>query len=713
MKLLRWSVQAGRNVFLVPIIPNRVSFAILVLRALDELEESPPSGIGREPLDDRDIVAVTLPELAAEAYQEALQCLPTISVLLLGNTVQSGPEYRELLSVGPTDGFTEALRSAGERRCKVRFLDIPLDPSALIKNCASAFPPSFDDGTILSVGAAEFLTRWQGILSTPPVRTEPIDSAREAAIAASIQRLAPMCRRLIVFCSSSLLLNIKNILPFVQRPNVEIGLRSEKMAVSRFDAGERELLFNIDDFPYFAEFYEEERQKRRIGQFDKLKFVEECLLRISSQIAADQTSTRRALVLSDYLRNLCRTWELCSPNHSVVLNALKGSLSTVAAQAALNKLYSYRGKLDTKVGWNSRGDLRLFSRRQQDAVGRLRIVRRDCSPNNAHSIVGGPEAFGGGSGNAGGGRNRDWSPVDFHYERLESIRQRVLRVAVSEGSGFKVQEFQGSIERGIDVRRSVRSIVRDGKLFVKVKVRGLRPLQIRTAPIVWIMRQQERASISTHTASIDFGRRSGDKNINDRDYEFVRCQHAAYDSQITKEMADPNVTVGFFYIAGRISFLPFIGNVKADFFSGNNVLERVPNHKAMVHPEDVGCLDPRLEPLADQRNWDELLLLTASLYAERCVVLVAPQSYEVEPRVHRALTGRKQQLLRVNIDVLSSTERFWLERSPAAQGKTEKISEERYEAEIWPELERVWGSVADWQREYYARKDKAFDGLAR
>lgn len=689
MSTLRWSLQLGRNVFFVPVIPGRVSFAILAARAFKEWdEEVRRSGDGCT--DGRDVVAVSLPECIEDEYMTALSGLPRPSVLFLRCRAQEGDEYRELISVSPTDGFTEAARQAQARKCGLRFIDMTIDPSQLLRDCGSAFPQSFDDGIVLSAGVRDFLNSFEHFLSKPPIRRDPADSLREAALVRGIQKLAPVCRRLFVFCSAPLLQNIEQMLSYPQLHPPVSAAPPDLPTVSRYWAAEQEILRNLDDFPFFAEFYEEQRSHPLFPDLDRMRFVQECLLHTLHSDSSDRVSVRRLGVLMTYLQSLCRSTDRCSPGHQQVVGAIHGALPKGTAQRILGKLYSFGSELNVKAEVTSRGSLSLISRRQRLPIDDIRVARRDCSSNwwNGVEVVTKAE---GERVRPGEERDRSWSPTDFHMERLEKIRQRILKIAVLQGTGTTSQEFRGSLEDGIDLRRSVRSVVRDENVFVRARSRGLRASEVRNSPVVWILKQCISANIATNIISSDEFPSSITKvsNINRQD-EYVRYHSASLGQRITHVYNGPEFRVLYHEIVGWAAFAPFVGNLNPEILLGAKLEERLPNHRTMLHPAGIGCLDPALASLVDHCLWDEVLLLTACKYAQRCVILVAAADYNPSDRVRLAMIGRKVILLRVNAEVLSGTERFWLSRKPSAQGDTRNVPRERFATEIWPALERQW-----------------------
>jgi len=459
--------------------------------------------------------------------------------------------------------------------------------------------------------------------------------------------------------------------------------------VSRFRAGETELLANLDDFPNFAEVFEDLRGSDLVGTCDRIDFVEECLLRAIHSDPADAISVRRLGVLSTYLRAICREADRCSPSRAQIVTAIMGSLTRPSGERVLQQLHQFKSALDVRVETSDDGTLGLISRRQPGPIDQIRLVRRDCSPNGRNRValdIQTPITPPGRSDE----RNRDWQPDDFHYERLEPIRRKVLRHAVLGGTATTSQEFRGSLEQGIDLRRSIRSAVKDDRIFVRQKARGLRTGHILGAPIVWILRESERGGFNTRPFGAEALAKLLPTHAIDEDDEFVRCQHVSAGHRITRKYKDPSLTIAYHYVVGRVTYGPFIGDPLLGLLRGARLEAKFPNHRRMVHPWGVGCLDPSFEPVAHQHRWDELLLLSAAKHADRCLILVAPADYEPAEPVRQMFVRSRITLLRVNLELLNPLETFWLSRAPVAEGKTKECSQERFAKEIWPALEAEW-----------------------
>ena len=66
-----------KNLHFVPVIPQRLNFAVLVQRAVHQLDHGP---LGM--LDQEDLIAVSLPRSVREHVESAIDKFPTVSLVI-------------------------------------------------------------------------------------------------------------------------------------------------------------------------------------------------------------------------------------------------------------------------------------------------------------------------------------------------------------------------------------------------------------------------------------------------------------------------------------------------------------------------------------------------------------------------------------------------------------------------------------------------------
>src|SRR5262249_32157989 len=131
-------------------------------------------------------------------------------------------------------------------------------------------------------------------------------------------------------------------------------------------------------------------------------------------------------------------------------------------------------------------------------------------------------------------RDTSWQPRDYHDARLEKIRERIIHVVLSHGGGDRSQEVRGSVGVGLDIRRTVRSVLLGDKSFVKSKAMGFRPQQIREAPIAFLLDVSAGASFSTESVE-ETKVRGLREQVGTTEYknaDFVRSMYASSDSTV-------------------------------------------------------------------------------------------------------------------------------------------------------------------------------------
>src|SRR5215469_7937686 len=106
------------TVFFVPILRHHLNFAVAVQRAVQQLD-----------LDERDLIAVGLPESIRASMLTAIGRLPRVSLVI---SSLSDCDQREVFPVTPADGIVEGVRLATERRIPLQFVDQELAPGHLL-----------------------------------------------------------------------------------------------------------------------------------------------------------------------------------------------------------------------------------------------------------------------------------------------------------------------------------------------------------------------------------------------------------------------------------------------------------------------------------------------------------------------------------------------------------------------------------------------------
>ena len=141
------------NLFFVPVLRQRLSFAALVQEALHSLE------LDSEWNASEDLIAVVLPKSVEPSLREAIARLDTTDnpgiSLIVAHVPQVGS--REVFPVTPCDAMIEGVRIAHERHCPIEFVDLDVSPANLLKGPCIKDPNWADDTLTSLIGSRNIL----------------------------------------------------------------------------------------------------------------------------------------------------------------------------------------------------------------------------------------------------------------------------------------------------------------------------------------------------------------------------------------------------------------------------------------------------------------------------------------------------------------------------------------------------------------------------
>jgi hypothetical protein len=282
------------NLYFVPVVRQRLNFAVLTRRALAELPD----------WDDRDLIAVALPASVAPAVRTALKegdrGGPVLPVSLIVSSWRDEHLTHEVFPVSPADALIEAVRFADERRLPLEWIDQELAPGSLRQRACLQAADWPDDGLALRWGAERYLDTVAGLVQQPPVRFEPVDTWREEHVADRLRQLCHHYRRVLVVCEAT---HVRPVCRLLRGPGRHLCISPEAAAGARLRAVRPTLAYvlrALDDFPRVVEKYEQERRAGRAANFDKMAAFFRCLQEGFGQ----PLSTRSLLAFRAYLQSL-------------------------------------------------------------------------------------------------------------------------------------------------------------------------------------------------------------------------------------------------------------------------------------------------------------------------------------------------------------------------------------------------------------------------
>ena len=236
----------------VPVIRSRLSFAILVRRAILELLHESKKA-------ERDLViAVQLPPSLDEIVGLAIDQLPKVSLI----AVESRPrEHKEIIPITPCDGLVEAIRTAREENLSLRYIDQEIVPGDLVHRHCLGGNDWPDD--VLEVGPEQYRKDLGAELNRPPLRLEPVDTLREIHMAQVIRRLCTQYQppNVVVVCDVT---HVQPLRELLRKPQLqpEVGSSATgELSVHRMNPSLPVLLGYLDDIPQLVEVYDDLRRK--------------------------------------------------------------------------------------------------------------------------------------------------------------------------------------------------------------------------------------------------------------------------------------------------------------------------------------------------------------------------------------------------------------------------------------------------------------------
>jgi hypothetical protein len=442
-----------RSVRLVPILHNRMEFALEVRRQFEEFRPRH--------------VAVEYPSTLSEPILSGVRRLPLLSVV----HYQESDGAFLYLPLEPTDGQVEALRLALERSLPVHFVDrdtegYPLDRS-----------PMPDPYALTRIGHYLFC---QAYLHAGRRASHSLeDELREKTMAYHLQRLAEAGERVLFVCG---LAHLPGLLEMLDQPQTEvIGRRHrDKVGLAHLHRdSSREIM---TEMPLLAARYERFRSEG--GNPDRLK-VNQDLIQAAREKHRKNSREELSRVQIRVLHKFARNYALVSGGLVPGFYHL-----VVAARGAVDDNFAYEVWEDgSDYPWQteepgipvmrlSGEDLFLdekrirFHRRVKSFRRRLvpvpvRRKKREKKPGEWKKSFGGMFIC-------------SYPPEDVVIEGYgRHLQKRAMEIKTEENA--RIVPFQSSMLDGLDIRQTIRDWPQ-GKIYVKEG----RPLRGKVGSVVVI-----------------------------------------------------------------------------------------------------------------------------------------------------------------------------------------------------------------------------------
>jgi hypothetical protein len=629
-------LQVG-NLYFVPVIRQRLNFAVLVRQALRALP-----GWGGE-----DLLAVAVPPSAGPHLRAAVagQAGPLLPISLLIATWK-GEAHHEVFPVTPADGTVEAIRCAEQFGWPIEWIDQDIVPGNLRLRACLRTMDWVDDGLALCCGAAAFLDAVAPHLDHPPIRFDPVDVWREEHMAERLRALAPRYRRVLVVCEA---VHVRPLCRQLRAPGRQLHHAADAAGQVHYKVIRPSVQYRLnalDDFPRLVERYERQRHEGEAAAFDKLTAFFDVL----PEALGMPISTRALMIFRQFLTSLLEQSRRVSPRLEEVEEACLGCFGPATAGRVSAYLAGYGNEISlervSKAPPQRLADFQVVIANVSPEAG---YVSRFCNPSPTQYTAEPPPLMPATPAPAfPAGR---WTVLAPTSTFEAAMRTKAANLARQAQNRTRVTPFTGSLHAGLDLRRTLRSCLSETPTLY-VKERTAKSAQdFFQEPIVWLLRMPAPDRyLPGYTLTCHLNA-WGDVNV-------VRaCGLIGGDERIYSA-EDGAFTIGRNVCCGRVTYYDDVDPGRALTKRGDRSASRVP-----IYEIDYGLCFPLGEILrslhAHARRgtpWWDMLFLSAITYAGQAVLGVVPEGFQLSPVVRSEAAARGKKLLCIHLTQFSRLE---------------------------------------------------------
>ncbi len=455
MTLIRKNKIEWQNVRLVPILHNRMEFAIEVRRQFEEFRP--------------DRVAVEYPDTLGDKILQGVKRLPLLSVVYYED--KDGAFTYLLLE--PTDGQVEAVRMALSEGLPIHFIDrdtsgYPLD-----------YSPMPDPYAVKKIG--HFLYS-QAYLKVSQTHTSfPEDALREKTVAYHLQRLSRKGERILFVGGLSHLPGLQDLL---DQPQTQVIGRRKREGVGLAHLHKESSQEVLSEIPYLAAAYERTRSSDGLDKMDRLKTISQLI-----SIAAknhwkrnkEELSRTQIRILHKFARNYALLTGYLVPNFYQLIVAARGAADDNFAYEVWEKgsEYPWQTEEPSLPILHLKGEDIFLDQKRIRFHRRLKTMRRRLVPIPVRKKK--RERYPGEWRKEFKGFSIcSYPPEDVVVEGYgHYLKKKAFEIKSEENS--RIEPFMCSMMEGLDIRETIRDLKR-GTIYVKAE----RPLKGKVGSVVVI-----------------------------------------------------------------------------------------------------------------------------------------------------------------------------------------------------------------------------------
>ena len=446
---------AWKNIRLVPILHNRMEFAMEVRRQFEEFEP--------------DHVAVEYPDTLEEKILQGVKRLPFLSVVYYEETDGSFT----YLPLEPTDGQVEAIRLALSKDIPVHFIDrdtegYPLD-----------FSPMPDPYAITKIGHFMYCKAYRNIHQGHA--PSPDDTLREKTMAFHLQRLSRTGGRILFVGGVS---HFPGLLEMLDSPQIQVIGRRKRQGIGLAHLHEESSREIMSEPPFIAAAFEQARSGGTLGQLDRLK-INHDLITLARENhwknSKEELSHSQIGILNKFARNYALLTGRLVPNFYQMIVAARGAVDDNFAYEVWEKgsEYPWQTEQPGLPVLRLRGEDLFLDQRRIKFHRRLKSLRRRLVPVPVRKKK--REKYPGQWRKGFKGFSIcSYPPEDVVIEGYgQYVMKRALEIKSQENN--RLEPFMCSMLDGIDIRETVRAWAQE-----KIYVRHEQPLKGKVGSVVVI-----------------------------------------------------------------------------------------------------------------------------------------------------------------------------------------------------------------------------------
>jgi len=443
------------NVRLVPLVHNKVEFALEVRRQFSSFEP--------------EILAVEYPATIGERILEGIKRLPLLSVVYY----EQDDHTFMYLPLEPTDGQVEALRLAVSKGLPVHFIDRDTEGYPRDRT------PMPDPYAIQRIGYGRYCRSYLEMYPEP--LEGPQDQLRERTMAYHLQQLDQRGKK-VLFVGG--LHHLPGLLAYLEKPQVPVIARTHRPGVMLAHLHEESSREITSEMPFFAALYEEFRSSASGTEPDRLAAIDLLIDRATQSYEREhkeEVSAGQVRVFNRFVMNYAHLTGYLTPDLYQILIAARGAVDDNFAYEVWEHATRYPWQTESPglPTLRLRGEDLFLDQKKIRFHRQLKSLRRRLVPLPVKRRQ--KERFPGEWKEAFKGHSIcSYQPEDIVVEGFgDYIKKRALKEKAEEQS--RVVPFVSSMMDGIDIRETLRNL-KGGTIYVRENI----PLKGRVGSVVFI-----------------------------------------------------------------------------------------------------------------------------------------------------------------------------------------------------------------------------------